>query len=134
MSMNYKRGITLSELSSKASNKNVLDGVFAGVLKNVDACIITARDSGLNSVKVDLPVTFGIPTMKDHDISFYLQSELLNIMLLPENDGGKGFGPENVYLERTKHGVNIVIRWGVGLDPEEKEWRRQLIESYTRNK
>jgi hypothetical protein len=131
--MSRKKGLVYSALQTK-TNKNLLDNVLANVLNDIDARITTSHSSGVGHVRYDLPTTFGIGTIRDTEAQFYIYSEIINQFVLPENEGGKGFDPEKVWLEKTDKTVILVVYWENGMDADEKAWRLELLKSYTRIK
>jgi hypothetical protein len=128
--MSHKKSLRCSSLSTK-NTKALLDNVLATIITDVDAQILTSHDSGRNSVRCELPTTFSIGTMQDKDAQFYIYSELINQFVLSEDEGGKGFDPDKVSLEKTDRVVVLVVKWDNGMDQSEKEWRRELLKSYT---
>ena len=131
--MSRKKGLVYSALQTKTA-KAVLDNVLATLITDIDARIITSSDTGGNSVRYDLPTTFGLGTIQEKEAQFYIYSELINQFVLPESEGGKGFDPDKVYLEKTDKNVLFVVKWDTGMDAEERDWRRDLLKSYTRIK
>lgn len=132
--MSVKRGLTFSSLQGKSS-QNMLDNAISSIIRDIDAHIMSSHSNGMPACKVDLPVTFGIATVKDSDAQLYIYSELINLMILSEEDGGKGFDPNGVHLEKSDKGVAIVVRWKTMMDDAEtRKWRQDLLKSYIRQK
>lgn len=117
-------GLTARELFAK-SDRRIIQEIVREQVKLIDAAITSAHTAGFNQIEQELPVNFSINNMNKSDAQTMIYSEILMIYKNPEDRGGKGF--DNVTIDYTVSKAYLHIRWLNGMDPDEKERRRQII-------
>jgi hypothetical protein len=123
------RGITYSKLTEK-SDRNIIDTIVREQIKVIDGEIISANHAGFNSVRHQLPVSFGINNMDKSAAQILIYSELLIIFTTPEDRGGKGFTDVSIDLSPSGVAATFIVKWQNSMDGEERAEREAIIKKY----
>jgi hypothetical protein len=123
-------GLTVTALYKK-SNRQIVDIQVEGIIKALDAKISQAHESGFNSISMELPTNFAINNMAKADAQILIYSMVLDILVRPEDNGGKGFDEKKVRFEQTATKTLLHVRWQNGMDADEKKERLMLIARFT---
>ena len=126
--MKIKPGLKYSQIAAKSS-RGVIAAFIQDTLKSIDSVITESHLNGFTIATYELPVTFGIANMTEKEVRFIVYSEVINQLVLPEEEGGKGF--TDVKIKKTRNGNKIVVQWGASMDDDERAWRQELLQSYT---
>lgn len=127
------RGITLSRLTQNSS-RAVLQNHVREQIKMIDAAITTAHHSGFSMIEHQLPTNFSLNNMQKIDAQVMVYSELLLMLTLSEEEGGKGFEHVKIDISPSGDKASIIVQWVNGMDNDEMAERKKLIGQYTRKK
>jgi hypothetical protein len=127
------RGVTLSRLTQNSS-RAVLQNHVREQIKMIDAAITTAHHSGFNTIEHQLPTNFSLNNMQKYDAQVMVYSELLLMLTLSEEEGGKGFEDVRIDISSSGDRASIIVRWVNGMDSDEMSERKKLIGKYARKK
>ena len=123
-----RKGITAKELFAKSSRSEV-KSIIERLIGIIDANILAAHNSGLNSIEYILPTNYATKNMDKADMQTMIYSDLITIYRDPEEKGGKGFS--DVYIYNVEGSPRLHIKWVNGMGESERKSRREYINRYT---
>jgi hypothetical protein len=123
------RGMTLSRLTQNSS-RAMLQNIVRDQIKMIDAAITTAHTSGFGRIEHELPTNFALNNMQKADAQLMVYSEVLLLLTMSEESGGKGFEHVKIDIAPAGNKAILIVQWINGIDNEEMSARKELIERY----